>query len=346
MPIQVHTSFLLLIGWVILSGESDASDTFTDVAFLCAVFFCILLHECGHVFVGQSYGVKTRDITLYPFGGVATLLSQPTPRQEFFIAIAGPIVSLAIAGALYLIIDDTTPFLSELARTNLALALFNLIPAIPMDGGRVFRSLLAMLRIKSATAIAARVSQLCSILLCGVGLYIHAPILVIISIFVFFGAVQELVYTQTKHAVSTRVARDLMIEREKLFCFQHATTLTEAIKIALRSLQELFPVLYNDELLGLVSRQALIEAVSISGDEHYLAGLAERDIPWVTPETPLDLVVKLSDERRTDVIAVVEDGRFIGLVFMQNVSDIMLIETFKKERRDEEASSDIDPELL
>lgn len=332
VPIQVHGSFFLLIGWVIISSEGGVSSALIDVLFLLSVFFCVLLHECGHVFTGQFLDVKTRDITLYPFGGIATLLTAPTAGKEFIIASAGPLVSLLIAGILYLFCNPDDTFLVELSRTNLALAIFNLIPAIPMDGGRIFRSLLLLCNVKSATTIAARISQGCSILLGIFGFFTHSPILIFISFFVFLGAVQELLYTKTRKAITGKTVEDLMVEKDKLFCFQHGTTLTEGVRAALRSLQEIFPVVYNDELLGLVSRQELIEAVSLSGEEQYIAGLADRNFISVSPKTPLEEVVRIAQEKNSDVIVVRDGDTFIGLVFLSNIGDVMIVDSFKNNK--------------
>ena len=217
--VKVHVTFLLLLGYLGLQayhegGTPAAAET---LALVLGVFLCVLLHELGHIFMARHFGVRTPDVILLPIGGVARLERMPSePRQEFLIALAGPAVTLGIAAALYGCLSawgmhptllstelDGSSLITALMQVNVFLLLFNLIPAFPMDGGRVLRSLLAMrLGLLPATRIAARIGQ-CLAIVAAVYAFQQEgeTMLVLIAVFVFFGAGAELA------AVEMRAAR-------------------------------------------------------------------------------------------------------------------------------------------
>lgn len=214
IDVRIHVTFLLLpaifglVQW--RSGGLPAATW--AVVFILLLFICILLHEFGHALAGRHFGIRTPDITLLPIGGVARMAGIPDkPSQEFVIAVAGPAVNVAIGGALAipLFIDPAHPgergdihlMLWQLMAINFGLVLFNMIPAFPMDGGRVLRSLLAM-RIGHlrATRIAARLGQVMAILFAAGGFF-YSPMLVLIALFVFGGAKQELADAEAREAM-------------------------------------------------------------------------------------------------------------------------------------------------
>lgn len=213
IALYVHATFLLLVAWV-----AYREWTFGLVAvgaalvYIVALFAIVVLHELGHALTARRYGIRTRDIILLPIGGVARLERMPRdPRQELLVALAGPAVNVALAIALYALvrltgaapsadlytvdlISSTRAFMYQLVIVNIMLAVFNLIPAFPMDGGRVLRAVLAM-RMSSyarATSIAARVGRLLAVLLGFVGVYeFQNPFWVLIALFVWMGAGSE-----------------------------------------------------------------------------------------------------------------------------------------------------------
>jgi Zn-dependent protease len=184
------------------------------VLFIVLLFACVLLHELGHALTANAFGIHTADITLLPIGGVARLERIPTePRQELLIAIAGPLVNVVIAAVLIFYLNqraDASDFgdfnsprvgmLSKLASVNIGLVLFNLIPAFPMDGGRVLRALLAMrMNYVRATEIAAKIGQGIAIFLGIIGLFSNS-LLIFIALFVFIGAQQEAAMARMRYA--------------------------------------------------------------------------------------------------------------------------------------------------
>ena len=211
--IYVHVTFLLLVLWIVAQEYTfGARAVIGSMAYIVALFAIVVLHEMGHALMARRFGVMTRDIILLPIGGVARLEGMPrNPRQELLIALAGPAVNVALATLLFAIVRLTgqpptadlyefdplysaRAFLYQLVFVNIILGLFNLLPAFPMDGGRVLRALLAM-RMQSyarATTIAARVGQVLALLLGAVGLYaFRNPFWVLIAVFVWMGAGTE-----------------------------------------------------------------------------------------------------------------------------------------------------------
>ena len=207
IEVRIHVTFLLYLAWIWLNYYQVAglSGAIQGTLLILALFACVLLHEFGHAFAARAFGIGTPDITLWPFGGVARLNRIPDkPWQELIVAIAGPLVNVVIAALLFLIHGTAgiqqaehlesprVDLLAKLAWVNIILVLFNLIPAFPMDGGRVLRALLAMVMpYAQATQIAARLGQGLAILFAVFG-FVYNPVLIFIAFVIFVGAQQEL----------------------------------------------------------------------------------------------------------------------------------------------------------
>jgi Zn-dependent protease len=206
--VKIHLTFFLLLAWIGLGGLSTGGlgGAIASMLFIVLLFACVLLHEFGHVLAARAFGIRTPDITLYPIGGVARLERMPEkPVQELIVALAGPAVNVVIATFLFLIVgasaslggvetlaDPRAALLTRLAAVNIFLVLFNLIPAFPMDGGRVLRALLGFrFSFLQATRYAVKVGRLLAIGFGIIGLF-HNPMLIFIALFVYFGAGQEL----------------------------------------------------------------------------------------------------------------------------------------------------------
>ena len=212
--VYLHWSFWLLPAWILFSG-SGLTGALGSVLFVFAIFGCVVLHELGHALMARHYGIGTRDITLYPIGGVASLMRMPRrPSQELAIALAGPAVNVVIAGLLFAVLIVVGigsqglvfniaggSFLINLLAVNIALVVFNMLPAFPMDGGRVLRAFLAMRKpYLRATEIAVRVGQVVAILLGLLGL-MSGGTLIFIAMFVFLAAQAELAMARRQEAL-------------------------------------------------------------------------------------------------------------------------------------------------
>jgi len=200
IPVAIHVTFFLLLVWVAIEEIQARRLPFGEVLFVMALFGCVVLHELGHALAAARFGIKTREIALYPFGGVASVLKEATPGAEIIIALAGPAVS-CMSALLFYPLSSIDPqkftvsaqfdFATRLFAANLMLALFNLTPAFPMDGGRILRAVLALAGLKRATEIAACLSQILTVFLAAAALYYGNEILILIAAFVFLNALQE-----------------------------------------------------------------------------------------------------------------------------------------------------------
>jgi Zn-dependent protease len=214
IEVRIHLTFLLFLVWIWFSYYQVAgfAGAVQGVLFILALFACVLLHEFGHAFAARGFGIETPDITLLPIGGVARLSRIPDkPWQELVVAIAGPLVNVVIAGVLIFVIHTSASLeqleylenprvelLAKLASVNVMLVLFNLIPAFPMDGGRVLRALLAMVMpYARATQIAAWIGQGLAVVFGIFGIFGN-PLLIFIAFFIFVGAQQEVAMARWK----------------------------------------------------------------------------------------------------------------------------------------------------
>lgn len=332
IPIRIHLTFLALLAWLLFGGAN--ASPLAETLFVIMVFMCVLLHELGHALVAKRFNVQTRDITLYPFGGVASIVSQPSPKGELVIALAGPLVNVIIAAGMYPWISipdlaqlETTTALGlplRLFFTNLALAVFNLLPALPMDGGRVLRACLTLCNVKEATMVAARISQALCVVLAIAGLYLEQPMLFIIAIIVFLGAMQEYVRAETKAIASAFAIEDAMIPKERLESFPHGTTISRALRTTLTSWQPLYPILNGDALLGVVMREDLLEHAAMRSDD-YVGEIMQRSIPEVDIATPLADACAQMETSAAPVLAVMRDGHYAGLLVYDRLSDFLVM---------------------
>ena len=345
IDLRIHATFLLLLGWVgashWLRGKSlDAM--LAGVGFIVALFGCVLLHELGHALAARRYGIPTRDITLLPIGGVARLERMPEkPGQELWVALAGPAVNVVIAAVLFAWLTLTHgwapigqlsvaagPFLERLWLANLSLVLFNLIPAFPMDGGRVLRALLASrMEYVKATQIAAGVGQALALVFGFVGLFTN-PMLLFIALFVWIGASQEASATQMKSALSGTPIRAAMLTdfRE----LEAADTLADAIRLTLQGSQQDFPVVEQRKVIGILTRTELLVALAEHGKDHPVAAVMRRDFVVTDYTEMLETAFQRLQECECHTMPVVHDGRLVGLLTMDNLGEYFLIQAAMK----------------
>jgi Zn-dependent protease/CBS domain-containing protein len=339
--VRIHITFLLFLAWIfIASWTSGGPETaWNSLAFMILLFACVLAHEFGHILTARAFGVPTPDVTLLPIGGVARLARIPEqPLQEFLIAIAGPLVNVVIAFGLALFfganlnaqhlaaVESTRiSLIDRLAEVNLFLALFNMIPAFPMDGGRVLRALLAIrLGHVRATEIAAVIGQAFAFGLGFLGLFWN-PLLIFIAIFVYLAASSE------AQLVAVRaMSRDVPVSAAMMTSFATLTPdehIDAAVQTLLRSNQSVFPVLDADRrIVGLLSRSDMIRALKQLGPDARVAEAMTTDIPTIGHRQTLDEAFRLLQEKSAPAVGVVDAaGRFLGLVTSETVGEMLMV---------------------
>jgi len=351
IPLRVHWTFILIIAYVVgiqIYHGANAKQSALAAAFVLAVFACIVLHELGHALAARRYGIKTKDITLLPIGGVAKLQRMPQkPSQELVVAAAGPAVNVLVAALLTPIIAASIPladidqslqsqtqnnpgilplqgplFLVQLAAVNIILVLFNMIPAFPMDGGRALRAILAMFTDRpTATEAAARLGQGFAVFLAIAGFFIN-PILLIIAVFIFLGAASEARQARLHAAVAGHTARDAMITQ--LQTLTPNDTAQHAINLFNSTDQTHFPVLNErKQLLGIVTQQHLEHAANANATDqriHHIMAPPPENPP--TTNTPLEQALNQLQHAGNNALPVLNQDRTLaGLITAEHLQN-------------------------
>jgi Zn-dependent protease/CBS domain-containing protein len=348
ISLRLHVTFLMLLAWIgydaLYYGGPVAAKW--QLLRIILVFVCIALHELGHSVVAQQLGVQVKSITLLPIGGVAALRSIPeNPWHEIAITIAGPMVNAAIAAALLPVAGlpvwadlvslphDLGSLLRGLAAINVWLFVFNFIPAFPMDGGRLLRATLALvLPYVRATAVAAIVGQGLAIVFVLVGLKVPALwLLIVIGAFIFLGAEGE------ERMVRMRAfLRDLDVEdvmSREFATLAPSDTVARGLEMVYQTGQDDFPVVDGDRLVGVASRQAMLDAVNAKGPQTPVAEAMDAQAPVVTPLTKVSRVQDELFNEGGGSVPVMQDGRLVGLLSPENVSRYILVQSNLKSAR-------------
>jgi Zn-dependent protease/CBS domain-containing protein len=342
IPIRLHFTFLLFLVWIGLAGPRGGGGM--AVLFVLTVFTCVVLHELGHSLVALRYGIPVADITLYPIGGVARIEKQPAPRQELWIAVAGPAVNVVIAAVLWFVLAmpsaDTVladlthntggarGFAERVMLTNVWLVLFNLIPAFPMDGGRVLRAALGLtMPVERATAIAANVGQFIAIAVAVFAIFGHPPNwwLLFIAFFVYIGAGQEaFAYRQASLIDGVKVHEAMITDVRTL---TSGSTLKEAAEVLLDTSQHDFPVLNGNEVLGVLTRNDLLRGLAQQGPGTYVAGAMDRQFASAGPDDDLGEALPLLQGSLGPlvVLSADPDRRLLGIVTSENVQEFFAV---------------------
>jgi stage IV sporulation protein FB len=341
IPIRIHLTFFLLLGWVGWAARDSVVDARRFMIFLLAVFGCVALHELGHALMARSQGVGTREIVLYPIGGVAKLEQLPSGRVEVLIAAAGPAVNLVLAALLMLafgVVEQLVPgggrgtsvlgggnLLFDLALANLILFGFNLIPAFPMDGGRILRAALSMsLPIERATDIAAGIGQGIAVLLGLAGLVVfwQSPFLLLIALIVFLGAGQEAAFQRQRAAIRGRCARDAMSTRLTPIAPQHS--LRAAADLMNATGQRVLAVVDAwQRVVGVLPRSTLMRALAAQGGDAAVLEVMLRDFETVPPDESLERVLARLRRHPGTPLVVTEDDRLAGLVTLTGLAEFI-----------------------
>ncbi len=341
IQVRLHLTFLPWIAFWAYSAWKEAGDPTAAVhaaAALLALFACVLLHEFGHILMARRFGIRTHDVTLLPIGGVARMESTGnTPRQELLIALAGPAVNVVIAAFTALLLwrfpapaggldldglqGDLPTFL---LAANIYLLLFNLLPAFPMDGGRVLRAVLSWRGDRArATRIAAFVGRVMAVLFAAAGLFQHAGnLLFFIAIFIWIGAGREAAAARVDTVVRAAMVTGFAV-------LDPFDTLADALRLASAGTQRDFPVVARGELLGLLRYEDLIPALRGSGPgtavRDTMRAVSRSEVGIVSPNASLGSVaraIQTSTDGMTTIL-VVEDGRVVGMVTTESLGKFL-----------------------
>lgn len=339
IDVYIHVTFLLLLAFVAVThwlAQGSVAAVVAGAGFFLALFACVLLHEYGHALMARRFGIATHDITLLPIGGVARLERMPDkPIQELWVALAGPAVNVGIAAilAVWLTISGSWEPFSTLSTTggsfaerliavNVFLVLFNLIPAFPMDGGRVLRAMLAMrLEYTRATRIAATIGQSLAVVFGFVGLFTN-PFLLLIAVFVWIGAAHEAAAAEMKTSIGSLPVREAMLTDFRTL--SPGDTLGDATRLLIEGSQQDFPVLADGVVVGVLTHSRLFEALREHGERALVSEAMEQDIRTLRPDEPLESAL-FREESGPTALPVVRDGRLVGLLTAENIGELLMI---------------------
>jgi Zn-dependent protease/CBS domain-containing protein len=345
IPVRIHFTFLLLLGYIAYVGNRTGESGWSLWAvFAVLVFFFVVLHEFGHALTARHFGIETRDITLYPVGGVAVFEGRMRPHQEFWIALAGPLVNVALAivlGVFLWLTKGAIPMmganmlvgglLPALFYANVALTVFNLIPAFPMDGGRVLRAFLGMhLTEERATMIAGTIGQGLAIVIGIIGVLVN-PIWALIALFVYMGAAQEMAAVTTRSLLhGFKVSHAMQIRFRTI---GSGETLQTAATMLLAGSQHDFPVVAGEEVIGILTRTNIAQGLASEGPTGYVAGHMVREFERVSPEVLLEDAIELFRSSDTPPIVVEQDRETVGILTQENVSEFIMLQNALRQRR-------------
>ncbi|KIA86387.1 site-2 protease family protein [Flavobacterium sp. AED] len=345
--IFIHWTFSLLILFIIFmnykSGQNTAQIIWSVVFILC-IFITVLLHELGHALAAKNYNIKTKDITLLPIGGLARLERIPEkPLEELIVAFAGPLVNITLAfiTAFFISIpDNTDKLMTELSNgvnannfflnfflVNFWLAIFNLIPAFPMDGGRVLRALLSFkLPRNVATRIAARIGQFLAMAFIILGFF-TSPFLIFIGIFVIIGAQIEADYTESKFMLKGFKVQDVVMKDYQTIDTDEK--IKKAVELLLDSQNKNFLITENNIPVGTLNRDQIIMALSKKGDDEFIYNVMDRNLIILESNSLLENVFELIQQNKSTLMLVMENNQLIGTLDIENLLEFILINEVK-----------------
>jgi Zn-dependent protease/CBS domain-containing protein len=346
IDVHIHATFPLLFVWIALNGLGGGANTRTVLATLVltlAVFVIVVLHEFGHALTARRFGIQTRDITLLPIGGIARLDRMPRePRQELLVALAGPAVNVLLAAILYAILALTgvTAVLPELARSastvtltsalaqliaiNLWLAAFNLVPAFPMDGGRVLRAILTMRShdYVRATATAARIGRVFALFFALIGIFwLESPTLALIALFVWIAATSEALAVQTSAALEHIPVSGVMVTDFRTLTPND--TLMRAAELTIDGFQHDFPVVEDHTLVGVLTQRGLLRGLAQHGSNAPVAESMQREYPTASVDDRAESALERLSSTRGTTLPVLSGRDLVGVVTAENVSEFL-----------------------
>jgi Zn-dependent protease len=346
IKIEVHWTFTLILVWIVfldIQAGGNAKSSLLNVAFILVLFFCVVLHELGHALTAKKFNIQTQKITLLPIGGVALLDKMPeNPKQELLVALAGPAVNIVIALFLSVVIplksyfelqpDEIERFLSTVSFqnflfyvfiANIMLVVFNLIPAFPMDGGRVLRALLAfkLPRVR-ATSIAAKVGQVFAVIFFMLGL-LYNPFLVLIALFIFIGAYAENRMVQQISILKGHKVEEAMLTNITLI--KPENSIQEVVDILLAGSEKDFVVVADEKIVGILNHKDIIKH---AGDRSLLVkNIMQRSFKTIEATLEITELFNIINRGRKNFFPVTSNQKLVGAIDRSNIGEFVLIQT-------------------
>lgn len=341
---KIHITFFLLLFFVFMSvlNQHGFHSAVLATLFICAIFICVLIHEIGHSLIARRFGKEAKSITLLPIGGVATIEEMPEkPAQEIAMSIVGPLINLAIAAVLYIFVgnwtgigapnlspDSIQTFFADLIGVNIMLAIFNLIPAFPMDGGRVLRGILAMkMDYVRATTAAVSIGQGLAMLFILFGIFFNWWF-ALIGLFLYIGAGSEKQHVIVKSLLHDVPASEVMVREFRTLAPDEP--LSHALEHFYHGCQEDFPVIGEDGFEGILTRDRILASIHNKGLETQVSEVMDTNPTSIIPTMSLeDVYKKLLSAHKTAVV-VVEKGHVEGIVCLDSISRYFMIKSAMK----------------
>lgn len=341
IEVLIHWTFLLLIAYIVIMNRlqgSSLSEMVYTLLFIGVLFVCVTLHEMGHALTARKYGCRTRDIILLPIGGLARMEKLPEdPRQEIKVAIAGPLVNLFIALLLYVLLRfwiglpqimelskiNAETFVLNLLIANALLFAFNLIPAFPLDGGRILRGWLSLSRPKhEATRLAAGIGQLLAIVFVVIGLFSN-PFLVFIGIFIYLGAQMESDYYLSRHVLSFFKVADVMMPARNVL--NASDSLMSAANALLTTTATAFLVMRDGQTVGTINRREIVESLKENNPEMAIEEVMNKEVFWLKEDQALTDIYEKFITQKASLLPVARNGKLTGVVDRENIEEFLLI---------------------
>lgn len=337
----MHWTFPLIIVWIIFTNLGrglNSGQVAWAVVFTLTVFICVILHELGHALAAKRYHIQTKDITLFPIGGVARLEKMPDkPIQELIVALAGPAVNFIIVILLFIFLRLTKlptdlsvvthisagNFLLSLAIINLWLALFNLIPAFPMDGGRVLRALLSLrLNRVLATNIAAKIGQVLAIVFAFIGFF-YSPFLILIALFVFWGATEEAEQMQIQSVLKNRTVAEVTMKQIPVL--KRTDTIASAVELLLAGQAKNFLVMDDEQPFGTLSREGIIKALQKHTNDALVEVVADRNLGYIEVAESIESALSQMRVHNYALLLVKKHNQLYGVIDMENILEYIMV---------------------
>jgi Zn-dependent protease/CBS domain-containing protein len=336
---RIHITFFLLLFFIFISvfNQRGLHSAVLATLFICAIFVCVLIHEIGHSLIARLFGKEAKSITLLPIGGVATMEEMPEkPAQEIAMSIVGPLINMAIAAVLFLLVgrwagvgapnmypDSARAFFAELIGVNIMLAIFNLIPAFPMDGGRVLRGILATrMDYVRATSAAVAVGQGLAMLFILFGIFFNWW-LALIGLFLYIGAGSEKRQVILKSLLHEVPSSEVMVREFR--ALRPDQLLSEALEQFYHGCQEDFPIIGEQGLEGILTRDRILSSIHEKGLDVLVSEVMDTSFTSVSPQTSLEDVYRALLSKQKTAVAVVDKGNFEGIVCLDGISRYFMV---------------------